>query len=88
MRPSMKLDNRPQKLLVQDSGSDNISAVWDWYEAGGQVDAFETLEDGDILVTFRPRAAAEQVSLVNAIPVRSVDLKNLCRVLPKDPTSH
>ena len=62
--------------------------MWDWYEAGGQVDAFETLEDGDILVTFRTRAAAEQVSLVNAIPVRSVDLKNLCRVLPKDPTSH
>lgn len=60
VRASMKLDNRPKKLLVQDIGSDSIQAVRDWYEAGGQVDAFETLENGDVIVTFRTRAAAEQ----------------------------
>ena len=87
VRASMKLDNRPKKLLVQDIGSDSIQAVRDWYEAGGQVDAFETLENGDVVVTFRTRAAAEQVSQ-NVVPVRSVDLKIFCRVSPKDPTSH
>jgi hypothetical protein len=73
VRASMKLDNRPKKLLVQDIGSDSIQAVRDWYEAGGQVDAFETLENGDVVVTFRSRAAAEQVSLLNVVPVRFVD---------------
>lgn len=57
----MKLDNRPKKLLVKDVGSDGVQAVRDWYEAGGQVDAVETLENGDVVVTFRTRAAAEQV---------------------------
>ena len=60
-RTSMKLDNRPKKLLVKDVGSDGVQAVRDWYEAGGQVDAVETLENGDVVVTFRTRAAAEQV---------------------------
>jgi hypothetical protein len=75
VRASMKLDNRPKKLLVQDIGSDSIQAVRDWYEAGGHVDAFETLENGDVVVTFRTRAAAEQVSLLNVAPVRSIDLR-------------
>ena len=57
----MKLDNRPKKLLVKDVGSDGVQAVREWYEAGGQVDAVETLENGDVVVTFRTRAAAEQV---------------------------
>jgi RNA-binding protein 26 len=57
----MKLDNRPRKLLVKDVGSDSVQAVRDWYETGGQVDAVETLENGDVTVTFRTRAAAEQV---------------------------
>ena len=60
-RAGMKLDNRPKKLLVKDVGSDGVQAVRDWYEAGGQVDAVETLENGDVVVTFRTRAAAEQV---------------------------
>ena len=88
VRSSMKLDNRPKKLLVQDIGSDSIQAVRDWYEAGGQADTFETLDNGDVVVTFRTRAAAEQVSLLNVIPVRSVDLVMFCRVSPKDPISH
>jgi RNA-binding protein 26 len=59
----MKLDNRPKKLLIKDVGSDGAQAVRDWYETGGQVDAVETLENGDVMVTFRTRAAAEQVRL-------------------------
>jgi len=55
-RASMKLDNRPKKLLVKDVGSDGAQAVRDWYE----VDAVETLESGDVIVTFKTRAAAEQ----------------------------
>jgi RNA-binding protein 26 len=61
VRASMKLDNRSKKLLIKDVGSDSVQAVRDWYEAGGQVDAVETLESGDVVVTFRTRAAAEQV---------------------------
>lgn len=57
----MKLDNRPKKLLVKDVGIDGVQAVRDWYEAGGQVDVVETLESGDVVVTFRTRASAEQV---------------------------
>lgn len=75
MRASMKLDNRSKKLLVKEVESDSLQAVRDWYEAGGQVDAFETLENGDVVVTFRTRAAAEQVRLLNVVAVRSVDLK-------------
>jgi RNA-binding protein 26 len=63
MRASMKLDNRPKKLLIKDVGNDSVQPVRDWYEAGGQVDALETLENGDVVVTFRTRAAAEQVCL-------------------------
>ncbi|KAI9512644.1 hypothetical protein F5148DRAFT_992132 [Russula earlei] len=59
-RASMKLDNRPKKLLIKDVGSDGVQAVRDWYEPGGQVDAIETLENGDVVVSFRTRAAAEQ----------------------------
>lgn len=61
MRSSMKLDNRPKKLLIKDVGSDSVQGVRDWYEASGPVDALETLENGDVVVTFRTRAAAEQV---------------------------
>jgi RNA-binding protein 26 len=68
----MKLDNRPKKLLVKDVGSDSIQAVRDWYEAGGQVDAVETLDSGDVVVTFRTRAAAEQVRFIRnrSSPIR------------------
>ncbi|KAI0271515.1 hypothetical protein BC834DRAFT_859977 [Gloeopeniophorella convolvens] len=60
-RASMKLDNRPKKLLVKDVGGDAaVQAVRDWYEASGQVDAVESVEGGDVVVTFRTRAAAEQ----------------------------
>lgn len=61
VRASMKLDNRPKKLLIKDVGSDGVQSVRDWYEASGPVDALETLENGDVVVTFRTRASAEQV---------------------------
>ena len=61
VRASMKLDNRPKKLLIKDVGSDSVQSVRDWYEASGPVDALETLENGDVVVTFRTRASAEQV---------------------------
>ena len=60
----MKLDNRPKKLLIKDVGSDDVQAVRDWYETGGQVDTVETLSNGDVVVTFRTRAAAEQVRFI------------------------
>ncbi|KAA1468608.1 hypothetical protein DENSPDRAFT_476953 [Dentipellis sp. KUC8613] len=59
-RGSMKLDNRPKKLLVKDVSPDAVQAVRDWYEPGGQMESVETLEGGDVVVTFRTRAAAEQ----------------------------
>jgi len=65
-RTGMKLDNRPKKLLIKDVGSDGVQAVRDWYEGGGQVDALETLENGDVLVSFRTRAAAELVRFKKA----------------------
>jgi RNA-binding protein 26 len=72
-RASMKLDNRPKKLLIKDVGSDSTQAVRDWYEAGGQVDAIETLDAGDVVVTFRTRAAAEQVRFIKKT-FRSVEM--------------
>ncbi|PBL00824.1 hypothetical protein ARMGADRAFT_983224 [Armillaria gallica] len=59
-RPSMKLDNRPKRLLVRGVSSEKLQALRDWYEANGQVDSISTLEDGDVVVSFRTRAAAEQ----------------------------
>ncbi|KAI0361838.1 hypothetical protein OH77DRAFT_466862 [Trametes cingulata] len=57
---SMKLDLRPKKLLVKGAPSESLQAVRDWYETTGQVESVEPTESGDILVSFRSRAAAEQ----------------------------
>jgi len=57
----MKLDNRPKKLLVKDVGTDNVQTVRDWYEASCQIEAVERLDNGDVTVMFKTRAAAEQV---------------------------
>ncbi|KAG7450293.1 uncharacterized protein BT62DRAFT_991286 [Guyanagaster necrorhizus] len=59
-RASMKLDNRPKRLLVRGVSSEKMQALKDWYEANGQVDSISTLEDGDVVVSFRTRTAAEQ----------------------------
>lgn len=58
----MKLDNRPKKLLVKGvEGDEGFDALKTWYEAGGQVESIEKMEDGAVLVSFKSRAAAEQV---------------------------
>ncbi|KAJ2928968.1 hypothetical protein H1R20_g8233, partial [Candolleomyces eurysporus] len=41
-------------------GDEGLQAVKGWYEAGGQVESVEALEDGDVLVSFKSRPAAEQ----------------------------
>ena len=63
-RASMKIDNRPKKLLVKDVGSDSVQAVRDWYEASCQVEAVEAIDNGDVTVTFKTRAMAEQVRFI------------------------
>ncbi|KAH8100565.1 hypothetical protein BXZ70DRAFT_1022606 [Cristinia sonorae] len=59
-RASMKLDNRPKKLLVKGADAEQIQAVRDWYETTGQVDTVDLTDSGDILVGFKSRTAAEQ----------------------------
>ncbi|KAG6850328.1 hypothetical protein H0H93_014903 [Arthromyces matolae] len=59
-RASMKLDNRPKKLLVQGVHEDKTQVVRDWYETTGQMDSLERLDSGDLVVAFKSRAAAEQ----------------------------
>ncbi|KAJ7042497.1 hypothetical protein C8F04DRAFT_1207989 [Mycena alexandri] len=75
-RASMKLDNRPKKLVVKGAKEDSTQAVRDWYETTGQVDSVTAVENGDIVVTFRTRNAAEQglakghnISLVGPVQV-------------------
>jgi len=60
-RASMKLDNRPKKLLVKDVAPDTVQAIRDWYETTGQIESVDALDSGDIVITFRSRGAAEQV---------------------------
>ncbi|EMD41690.1 hypothetical protein CERSUDRAFT_110267 [Gelatoporia subvermispora B] len=59
-RTSMKLDLRPKKLLVKGVNSGAVQAVRDWYETTGHLESVETLDDSDVVVSFRTRAAAEQ----------------------------
>ncbi|KZT21695.1 hypothetical protein NEOLEDRAFT_1158122 [Neolentinus lepideus HHB14362 ss-1] len=57
---SMKLDNRPKKLLVKDVPNDSVQGVRDWYDTTGLVDSLDMLDNGDIVVSFKSRGAAEQ----------------------------
>lgn len=59
-RASMKLDNRPRKLLVKGVREDSLQALRDWYETTGQLDSAEIIGDDEVLVSFKTRAAAEQ----------------------------
>jgi len=59
-RASMKLDNRPKRLLIKGVSSDGVQAVRDWYESTGHVDSVTTVDRGDVLVSFKNRSAAEQ----------------------------
>lgn len=59
-RASMKLDNRPRKLLVKGVREESLQALRDWYETTGQLDSTESIGDDEVLVSFKTRAAAEQ----------------------------
>ncbi|KAL4268008.1 hypothetical protein AB1N83_000733 [Pleurotus pulmonarius] len=59
-RTNLKLDNRPKKLLVKGVKEHDLQAVRDWYETTGQLESAEISEGGDVTVSFRSRAAAEQ----------------------------
>ena len=77
-RTSMKLDNRPKKLLLKGASSEQLQGVRDWYEVSiytsstkytmsdfatqttGQVESVDVTDGGDLLVSFKSRAAAEQ----------------------------
>jgi len=61
-RGSMKLDNRPKKLLVKSVHEDGSQALRDWYETTGQLESVESVEAeaGAYLISFKSRAAAEQ----------------------------
>lgn len=69
----MKLDNRPKKLLVKGAAAETLQGVRDWYEAVGMLDAVDTLENGDVLVAFKTRSAAEQVCPVIAWSTTNAD---------------
>ncbi|KAF9243788.1 hypothetical protein BU15DRAFT_42746 [Melanogaster broomeanus] len=59
-RGSMKLDNRPRKLLVKGVHEGAVQAVREWYETVGPLDSLDSVGDSEVLVGFRTRAAAEQ----------------------------
>ncbi|KAF8168342.1 hypothetical protein B0H34DRAFT_56490 [Crassisporium funariophilum] len=59
-RASMKLDNRPKKLVVKGVQEDESQALKDWYETTGQLDTVEPSEGGAYIVSFKSRSAAEQ----------------------------
>ncbi|KAF9480435.1 hypothetical protein BDN70DRAFT_832781 [Pholiota conissans] len=58
-RASMKLDNRPKKLLIKGAREDGSQALRDWYETTGQLESVEPSGSGDYIVSFRSRSAAE-----------------------------
>ncbi|KAI6153289.1 hypothetical protein BKA82DRAFT_1002466 [Pisolithus tinctorius] len=58
-RGSMKLDNRPKQLLIKAVADDAVPAVRSWFETTGQLESVDTV-DGNVVVGFRTRAAAEQ----------------------------
>lgn len=61
-RVSMKLDNRPKRLLVKGVTAEKLQGVRDWYEAVGTLESVDTLDNGDVVVAFKTRGAAEQAS--------------------------
>jgi len=66
-RGSMKLDNRPKKLLVTGVKEDELQKLKDWYEPTGGLEGVERVTEGgepDVwVVSFKSRGAAEQVRI-------------------------
>ncbi|KAH9487162.1 RNA-binding protein 27 [Psilocybe cubensis] len=61
-RASMKLDNRPKKLLVKNVPEDSAQALRDWYETTGQLESVEPVDGAGgstYIVSFKSRSAAE-----------------------------
>ncbi|GJJ09424.1 hypothetical protein Clacol_003646 [Clathrus columnatus] len=59
-RGSMKLDNRPRRLLIQIPPNDEaVQAVRAYYQNLGNLESFWKLEDGQVVAQFWSRAAAE-----------------------------
>ncbi|PPQ90430.1 hypothetical protein CVT25_014948 [Psilocybe cyanescens] len=61
-RTSMKLDNRPKKLLVKGVREDNFQALRDWYETTGQLESIEPSDGAgrtSYIVSFKSRPGAE-----------------------------
>ncbi|KIY51399.1 hypothetical protein FISHEDRAFT_37255 [Fistulina hepatica ATCC 64428] len=88
-RPKMSLDNRPRKLIVKGVNEQDVQVVKDWYETTGMLDSVERMDSGDLLVSFKTRAAAEQAcrmfSFVPTIVRESANIYG--RVWRKAPTS-
>ncbi|KZW02091.1 hypothetical protein EXIGLDRAFT_760307 [Exidia glandulosa HHB12029] len=59
---SMKLDNRPKKLLIKGTAGDDdaLQTVRTWFDTMGQVESASLLPSGDVLVAFHNRSFAEQ----------------------------
>ncbi|KZT41348.1 hypothetical protein SISSUDRAFT_303216 [Sistotremastrum suecicum HHB10207 ss-3] len=60
---NMKLDNRPKRLLVKGVALGDEQAlqhVREWYLTSGQLDSPQQQPNGDIILSFQTRSAAEQ----------------------------
>jgi len=88
-RASMKLDNRPKRLVVKGAKVEHAQAVREWFNMTGQVDSVETIENGDVVVSFRSRPAAEQALAkgTNIPDVGSIQLTWYTGTLPPAPGS-
>jgi len=72
-RASMKLDNRPRKLLIQElpASDEAVQAVRNHYQNMGNLESFWTQGDGEVVAQFWNRTAAEQ-ALANGSDIPSV----------------
>lgn len=59
-RASMKLDNRPRKLLVKGVPEESVEVAQNWYGTTNGVEGVERLGNGDLIVSFKTRSSAEQ----------------------------
>ncbi|KAF9651404.1 hypothetical protein BDM02DRAFT_3091413 [Thelephora ganbajun] len=59
-RASMKLDNRPRKLLVKGVPEESVEVAENWYGTTNGVENVERLADGDLILSFKTRNSAEQ----------------------------
>ncbi|KAF8587345.1 hypothetical protein K439DRAFT_1630837 [Ramaria rubella] len=60
-RSSMKLDNRPRKLIIQDvpTNDEAVQAVRNYYQNMGNLESFWNQSEGQVIAQFWSRTAAE-----------------------------